>query len=433
MIDEPDIMLCELPPNAELDKPFRNPTGSGRKFSVYTKNESGDVVKVSFGDPDMEIRRDDPVARKAFRDRFSCDTDPGPKWKAKYWSCRMWDEETVSELTATNRNSMKLNRAIFSLKGFDGTAPDEIVFVPAGTHKVNASVDGKPSVCTVTPTEFTASLLNQKLQDAINESLAGNMSRPFLDFQHEHGRAAAHPVEFYWDADRGVILKLEWTPAGRAAVEGKEFSYFSPEVDWDSKTQQIIGLIQPGAVGGLVNIPAFQKQNRLAAELSKPNAMPELIKLLIDNGLLPADATEVTPESIAALGERLKVAAAEVMDAKAAATEAKAEATALAAKLAKINDDAAEQFVTEQFKAGRFNEDAKPLWLSRAKEDLPGTQKLLASFKPAPTGHNSAVVLQASLKPGESVLPKVMSKAQFDSLSLIERRDFSVNGGRISD
>ena len=328
---------------------------------------------------------------------------------------------------------MKLTRAIFSLKGFDGTAPDEIVFVPAGTHEVRASVDGKAAKCTVTATELTASLLNQELQDAINQSLAGEMSRPFLDFQHEHGRAAAHPVEFYWDADRGVILKLEWTPAGRAAVEGKEFSYFSPEVDWDSKTQQIIGLIQPGAVGGLVNIPAFQKQNRLAAELSKPNAMPELIKLLIDNGLLPADATEVTSEAIAALGERLKVAAAEVMDAKAAATEAKTEATALAAKLAKINDDAAEQFVTEQFKAGRFNEDAKPLWLSRAKEDLPGTQKLLASFKPAPTGHSSAVVLQASAKPSEQAKPAPITRATFEAMPHNERNAFMAAGGKLTD
>lgn len=159
--------------------------------------------------------------------------------------------------------------------------------------------------------------------------------------------------------------------------------------------------------------------------------MPELIKLLIDNGLLPADATEVTPESIAALGERLKVAAAEVMDAKAAETAAKTESAAMAAKLAKINDDAAETFVTEQFKAGRFTEDAKPLWLARAKEDLPGTQRLLASFKPVPTGHHTATPLQASGKPGEVVIPKTCSDAEFKSWDSAKKIAFSVAGGRI--
>ena len=73
-----------------LNKPFRLPKGSKKKFGVYVKNEKGNVVKVTFGDPNMEIRRDDPKARKNFRSRHQCDTNPGPKWKARYWSCRQW-------------------------------------------------------------------------------------------------------------------------------------------------------------------------------------------------------------------------------------------------------------------------------------------------------------------------------------------------------
>lgn len=69
-----------------LNKPFRTPSGP-KKFSVYVKNEKGNVVKVNFGSPDMEIKRDIPARRKSFRARHKCD-NPGPKWKAKYWSCQ---------------------------------------------------------------------------------------------------------------------------------------------------------------------------------------------------------------------------------------------------------------------------------------------------------------------------------------------------------
>ena len=72
----------------QLDKPFRTPDGP-KKMSVYVKNEKGNVVKVNFGDPDMEIKRDNPARRKSFRARHNCD-NPGPKWKARYWSCKNW-------------------------------------------------------------------------------------------------------------------------------------------------------------------------------------------------------------------------------------------------------------------------------------------------------------------------------------------------------
>jgi hypothetical protein len=71
-----------------LNKPFRTPKGP-KKFSVYVKNEKGNVVKVNFGDPNMEIKRDDPARRKSFRARHNCD-NPGPKYKARYWSCKQW-------------------------------------------------------------------------------------------------------------------------------------------------------------------------------------------------------------------------------------------------------------------------------------------------------------------------------------------------------
>jgi len=73
----------------KLGKIHRTP-GGPKKFAVKVKNDKGNVVTVRFGDPNMEIKRDDPERRKSFRARHHCDTDPGPRWKARYWSCKQW-------------------------------------------------------------------------------------------------------------------------------------------------------------------------------------------------------------------------------------------------------------------------------------------------------------------------------------------------------
>ena len=80
-----------------LNKP-RRIQGGNKKFEVFVQD--GDKVKrVTFGDPNMEIRRDDPKARANFRSRHSCDTKKD-KTKAGYWSCRMWEAGTsVSDMT----------------------------------------------------------------------------------------------------------------------------------------------------------------------------------------------------------------------------------------------------------------------------------------------------------------------------------------------
>jgi hypothetical protein len=70
-----------------LNKPFRTP-GGPRKFAVYTKNDKGKVVMVRFGQPGMRIRNDDPAASRSFRARHKCH-EPGPRWKAKWWSCNV--------------------------------------------------------------------------------------------------------------------------------------------------------------------------------------------------------------------------------------------------------------------------------------------------------------------------------------------------------
>ncbi len=76
----------------KLGKPMQ---GDVKKFKVYVKNPQGNVVKVNFGhkgkggEKTMSIKKNNPERRKSFRARHNCD-NPGPRHKARYWSCRAW-------------------------------------------------------------------------------------------------------------------------------------------------------------------------------------------------------------------------------------------------------------------------------------------------------------------------------------------------------
>jgi hypothetical protein len=72
-----------------LNNPFRLPSGNKKKFGVYVTNKKGNIVKVTFGDPNMEIKRDDPERRKSFRARHNC-ADKKDKTTPGYWSCYQW-------------------------------------------------------------------------------------------------------------------------------------------------------------------------------------------------------------------------------------------------------------------------------------------------------------------------------------------------------
>jgi hypothetical protein len=70
-----------------LNSPFRTP-GGPKKFSVYVKNKTGNVIKVSFGDPNLRVRSNNPKAAKSFRARHKCHTKKD-KTTAGYWSCNI--------------------------------------------------------------------------------------------------------------------------------------------------------------------------------------------------------------------------------------------------------------------------------------------------------------------------------------------------------
>ncbi len=81
-VDEAKYQGREVP----LGKPMQ---GDVAKSKVYVKGPKGNVVKVNFGDKNMRIKKSNPGRRKNFRARHNC-KNPGPRWKARYWSCRAW-------------------------------------------------------------------------------------------------------------------------------------------------------------------------------------------------------------------------------------------------------------------------------------------------------------------------------------------------------
>jgi hypothetical protein len=72
--------------DVKLGKPM---AGDVKKFKVYVKNPAGNVVKVNFGQKGVKIKKNNPDRRRSFRARHNCD-EPGPRHKARYWSCRKW-------------------------------------------------------------------------------------------------------------------------------------------------------------------------------------------------------------------------------------------------------------------------------------------------------------------------------------------------------
>lgn len=90
IIEEVTIMEDGEKKGVKLNNIIRTSENPNKKFKVYVRDPSTKKIKVvRFGDPNMEIKRDDPERRKNFRARHNCD-NPGPKTKARYWSCKQW-------------------------------------------------------------------------------------------------------------------------------------------------------------------------------------------------------------------------------------------------------------------------------------------------------------------------------------------------------
>lgn len=148
--------------------------------------------------------------------------------------------------------------------GFGGNAPAVFQYMPAGRSVICASVNGKPGRREVVVDAATAERLQRDLEKKLAAFAAHAKPRPCGLFDHKSGAASLIPQRFSWDEERGVLLEAVWTNAGRAAVEGRDYSYWSPSFRLNADGS-VVGLQAGVEVGSLVNDPAFERIELVAA------------------------------------------------------------------------------------------------------------------------------------------------------------------------
>jgi phage I-like protein len=283
-----------------------------------------------------------------------------------------------------------------------GPAPQQILYMPAGDHTIFCRVNGEPKEVEVHVTEAAAEMLQEDLEALLSEDV-----KPFIDFNHKGEAAAATPVGFTWVQGEGLYLTLEWSRSGRENVEGRDFKHFSPTFKID-KNGYPTGLPESGAIGALVNNPAFRQQKELldsiAAELAAaaqadPNPKPNPSMILeAGKGLktlakelfgddAPDDDDDQMPEKILkkikAMKKSLQDAEAKAKKAADDADDAKAKKEEAEAELAGIRQINAEAAVDAVIAAGKMpgkDEKNRKFFIESYLRDPEGTKHALEVF-----------------------------------------------------
>jgi phage I-like protein len=154
----------------------------------------------------------------------------------------------MSDLLITSAYAVPLN----------GETPAEIMYMPAGTSTIRANVNGKPKQISVNVTPKTAEVLQASLATLLTEPVG-----PFVDFNHKGEDSAATPTSFRWD-ESGVLMALDWSAAGKSAIEGKTYKFLSPTFLL-SESGEPSGLPDEGPIAALTNRPAFKRMRSITA------------------------------------------------------------------------------------------------------------------------------------------------------------------------
>ena len=323
-----------------------------------------------------------------------------------------------------------------------------IVFMPEGEHTITASVDGKPQTITVTVYPRVLASFAEDL-DKRKESYV----RPFGGFDHEKGAASFIPLEFRYEDGVGLMLDIEWTKAGREAIEGKDYSYFSPS--FLVRDGIPFGLPKRGEVGSLVNDPAFEDIPRIAACNSQNHSdMEHLVELgLISPDTKEEEALVVAKAALDELKEKVEKAEEietsnvqaqeemeiekvsveeELAELKIAHAKLKEEYDAAMEKLSASSEAAAEAAVEDAVAAGRIapqDEEARAFW-KQSIIDKPESAKVLASMQAAPV-LDGTTILAGRAEARE--MSKEIPRSEFDALKGAEKLAFVKAGGTIVD
>lgn len=278
----------------------------------------------------------------------------------------------------------------------EGGVPDEIVYMPEGTHTVHCRVNFEAATRSI---KIGPELL-EPMQASLEKRLKRNV-RPHGGFDHQEGKASFIPKAFRYEPGRGLMLAVEWTRAGREAVEGRDYSYFSPSFITAKGKNVPIGLTEHGEIGSLVNNPAFEQIERIAAshQQSDMENIEELRAALKKAGV-PFDEKA---EDFGAFAESIK--ASHTTEVSSAVEAAVAEATKdapekseleqkverlekekgeLAEQLAAKRESEATSAIDEAIKAGRIapqDEKTKSFW---KKTILAGDAEAIEALRAIP-------------------------------------------------
>jgi len=236
--------------------------------------------------------------------------------------------------------------------GSENTIPDQIVFIPQGEHTINATRDGEPATVTVSLPNDKGEKLAAKLNEQLSKRNDGR--RPRFDFDHaETGPNSAEPIKFSFVEDEGIKVDVKWSSAGIKALEGKDYTDFSPTVLVDEEGE-IVGIPEYGALGSLVNDPAFRTMPRIAASnnLDKSKLKNKMDQEEMKKKMAEFEAMiSKLKEKLSSKDEEIKALKVEASNHAESVAKAKVEAAVSAGKIARSDEETQEEFIQE-IKAG---------------------------------------------------------------------------------
>ena len=306
-----------------------------------------------------------------------------------------------------------------SLDHSTAEVPQELQYMPPGTHRINASRAGKPVALEISVDAATADTLNAFLQAQLTKATEGNDDRPFFDFNHEDREAAAWPTEFYWAGDDlktgGVRAKVDWSGAGQTAVQEKTFRRFSPTFIPDKEGKVISSETN---MGGLVNRAAFKS---IAPLFAKNQPLEGNAPSLPPSGLPPQ------PSALKSMTIQAKLHALKLIDSVDASEESIVQA--IEAKFSELEtenrelknriEDAIQARATSQIEAavnaGRIapaDTDAKSFWLESLIRDEAKAVKALEALPSHP--------VLATVTAGEDAQSGLLDKMTLQTKKLAE-------------
>ncbi|MBB5351352.1 hypothetical protein HNR46_001588 [Haloferula luteola] len=292
------------------------------------------------------------------------------------------------------------------------SAPAEIVYFPEGTHTITPLVNGKAGRLTVKVSPDRGPSIAAKLQQDLAERQRENV-RPIFDFEHKNGAASAIPTGFRYEVGRGVIAAVDWTDSGRRAVEGRDFSYFSPEFLLNQETGEPTGLPKRGPLGGLVNDPAFREIPRIAAanaehhfKSNQPDPMATALILATCGLLSEKEAALETAETLARTrisamrsdSEKLKDVEAKLAASDKENADLKKRLSDMEEADKKAKAKRAETAVEDAVKAGRIapkDEATKSFWRNTIEN---GGETAVAALNAIPATHGADDIETPALK-----------------------------------